>query len=361
MPETLDDEAAGADLDLAGATAATVALAALTFALVERDVVAVAVAVVAAVAFAVVERRSPAPMIPRGIFTSSQFRAANLVTFVVYAALGGVFFFLVVELQVALGYSPLEAGVASLPVTGLLLVLSPRAGAIAQRIGPRLPLTVGPLIVAAGIAMLTRIEPGATYVATVLPALLVFGVGLGCLVSPVTATALAAVDDRHAGMASAVNNAVSRVAQLLAVAVLPIAAGLQGDDYQSPGASTDAFRTAMFIAGAMAAAGGLVAAVTIRRDVLAGASEPEARHHCGIEGAPVRACSDVEHQAAAEPRSPRGWADVLEVVGVGHQPLAAPGEAKAVEHLDQPRVLHRRQARRVGVVVHVERNAPSMA
>ena len=147
--------------------------------------------------------------------------------------------------------------------------------------------------------LLTRIEPGASYVGAVLPALLVFGLGLAAIVSPVTATALAAVDERHAGMASAVNNAVSRVAQLLAVAVLPIAAGLEGADYQSPGAFTDAFKTAMLIGAAMSAAGGIVAAVTVRSDVLTGVAEPATRRHCGIEGAPVRACPGMEQPAEA--------------------------------------------------------------
>ena len=160
-------------------------------------------------------------MLPLRVFRSRQFSAANAVTFVVYAALGVVFFLLVSFLQISMGYTPIEAGSASLPVTALMLVVSARAGALAQRIGPRIPLTLGPLIIAAGLLLMLRINPGDSYVSTVLPAVIVFGLGLTLVVAPVTATVLAAVDSRHSGIASGVNNAVARVAGLLAVAVLP--------------------------------------------------------------------------------------------------------------------------------------------
>lgn len=142
-------------------------------------------------------------------------------TFVVYTALGGVFFLLVVVLQTALGYSPVAARAASLPVTAIMLALSSASGALAQRIGPRLPLTIGPLVIAAGMVLMTRIGPGASYGTVVLPAVVVFGLGLAATVAPVTAAALAAADERHAGVASGVNNAVARTAGLLAVALLP--------------------------------------------------------------------------------------------------------------------------------------------
>ncbi len=129
-------------------------------------------------------------MLPLEIFSSRQFSAANGVTFVVYAALGGFFFLFVAFLQIALGYTPIEAGAASLPVTGLMLALSARSGALSQRIGPRTPLTVGPLVIAAGLLLLARIEPGDSYVSSVLPAVIVFGLGLTLVVAPVTATVL---------------------------------------------------------------------------------------------------------------------------------------------------------------------------
>ena len=173
-------------------------------------------------------------MMPLDIFASAQFSAANLVTFVVYGALGGVFFLLVAFLQISLGYSPIESGAASLPVTALMLVLSSRSGALAQRIGPRLPLTVGPIVIAAGMLLMTRIHPGTSYTATVLPAVVTFGLGLTLVVAPVTATVLAAADERHSGIASGINNAVSRVAGLLAVAILPTIAGLSGRRFYNP-------------------------------------------------------------------------------------------------------------------------------
>jgi predicted MFS family arabinose efflux permease len=146
-------------------------------------------------------------MLPLDIFASTQFTVANLVTFVVYAALGGVLFLLTVYLQESLRYSALEAGAATLPISVLLLALSARIGDLAQRIGPRTPLTVGPLLLSAGMLLMARIEPGDAYVSSVLPAVIVFGLGLAGVVAPVTATVLAAVDERHAEVASGVNNA----------------------------------------------------------------------------------------------------------------------------------------------------------
>ena len=166
----------------------------------------------ALVAFLLVERRSANPMMPLDIFKSRQFSAANLVTFVVYAALGGVFFLLVAFLQISLGYSAIEAGAATLPMTVLMLLFSARSGALAQRIGPRIPLTLGPLVIAVGLLLMTQIDPGDSYVTGVLPALIVFGIGLTLVVAPVTATVLAAADSRHSGIASGINNAVARVA-----------------------------------------------------------------------------------------------------------------------------------------------------
>ena len=252
--------------------------------------------VVALVAFILAERRSPNPMMPLGMFSSRQFSAANLVTFVVYAALGGVFFLLVAFLQISLGYSPIAAGAASLPVTALMLLLSARSGAMAQRIGARIPLTVGPLVIALGLLLMTRIEPGDSYVSSVLPAVIVFGLGLTLVVAPVTATVLAAADARHAGIASGINNAVSRVGGLLAVAVLPLIAGLTGDSFYDPVKMADGFRVAMYACAGLAAAGGILAWLTISSDVLEaepepGGDEPTAildDFSCGVAGAPLR-------------------------------------------------------------------------
>jgi len=235
-------------------------------------------------------------MMPLETFSSRQFSAANLVTFAVYAALGGFFFLFVAFLQVSLGYSPIGAGAASLPVTVLMLLLSARSGALAQRIGARIPLTVGPLVIAVGLLLMTRIEPGDSYVSSVLPAVIVFGLGLTLVVAPVTATVLAAADARHSGIASGINNAVSRVGGLLAVAVLPLIAGLTGDSFYDPAAMADGFRVAMVTCAALAALGGALAWLTISSDVLETEPEPEGDtperiatdYTCGVAGAPLR-------------------------------------------------------------------------
>jgi MFS family permease len=242
--------------------------------------------VLALVAFLMVEARKQNPMIPLAIFRSQQFSGANAVTFAVYAALGTVTFLLVVHLQTDLGYSALEAGASLLPITACMLLLSARAGALAQRIGPRIPMTVGPLVVAVGMVLLGRVEPGTTYWETVFPALIVLGLGLSLTVAPLTATVLGAVEDAHAGIASAINNAVARIAGLLAVAVLPALAGLtagQGLDL------ADGFSRAMYIAAGLAAIGGVLAFLTIRRAVFV---EPVVR------GNPAIPCYDVGPRVA---------------------------------------------------------------
>ncbi|MBO8196278.1 DHA2 family efflux MFS transporter permease subunit, partial [Streptomyces oryzae] len=301
VPESRDPAATGR-LDLRGAALATVGLAGITYALIEGPRgespgwltgAALVLGLGALTGFAQTERRATSPMLPPGVFTARQFLSANAVTFVVYAALGGVFFLLVVFLQTSLGYTPLYAGAASLPVTLLMLALSSRAGALAQRIGPRIPLTVGPLLLAAGMLLMLRIQVGegslGAYAVSVLPAVVVFGLGLTTTVAPVTATALAAAPAEHSGVASGVNNAVSRVAQLAAVAALPVLAGIGGSDFQDPRAFADGFRAAMLITAGLAVAGALLAFATIRSDVLAPAAAPE------------QAAEERPHVPAAEP------------------------------------------------------------
>jgi EmrB/QacA subfamily drug resistance transporter len=303
VPETRDPDARG-DLDILGAVLAGLGLAGTTFALIEApgqgasaSVLICGIGGVLALAlFVVAERHAPNPMLPLDIFRSRQFTAANLVTFVVYGALGGVFFLLVAFLQVSLGYSPLAAGASSLPVTALMLVLSSRAGALAQRIGPRIPLTAGPLVIAAGLLLMARIQPGDSYLTGVLPAIVVFGLGLTLVVAPVTATVLAAADSRHSGIASGINNAVSRVAGLLAVAVLPLVAGLTGDGFYKPSVMTHGFHVAMVTCAIVSALGGVLAWVTISPQLLSaqpGQEEPPAapvaaEFSCDIAGAPLR-------------------------------------------------------------------------
>ena len=302
VPESRDPSAHGR-LDLGGALLGALALGGTTYALIEGPggmsaviVVAGAAGLAALVGFVVAERRAAAPMLPLDIFASSQFTAANVITFVVYAAIGGFFFLFVSFLQISLGYSPIAAGAASLPVTVLTLLLSARSGMLAQRIGPRIPLTVGPLLMAGGLLLLTRLEPGDAYVSGVLPAVTIFGLGLTLVAAPITATALAGTDESHAGVASGVNNAVARVAGLLAVAVLPLIAGITGDSFYDPSAMTDGFHIAMFACAALAVAGGLTAWATISRDALEAEprrrgrppTEVPAEFACSVAGPPLR-------------------------------------------------------------------------
>ncbi len=255
--------------DVAGAVTVSLGLGLLAFAMIEgadefgpREVAAAVAGIVALVVFVAIERRRPRPMLPLGIFRSRQFTGANLTTLAIYAALGGTVFLLVLELQLVLGYSALEAGASLLPVTMMMLLLSSRMGQLAQRIGPRWPMSIGPIVVAAALALLTRVGPGSDYATDILPAATLFGLGLAVTVAPLTAAVLGAVDDAHMGVASGVNNAVARVAGLLAVAVLPAAIGLDiagGDD-----AVTDGFHRAMLVGAALCVVGGLVAWATIR-------------------------------------------------------------------------------------------------
>ena len=270
VPESRDEEAS-THVDIAGAVLGAVGLAGTTWALVRLGeegsrapaALAGALGLAALVAFVLVERRSRAPMLPVDVFANRQFTAANLVTFAVYAALSGVFFLLVVHLQVVAGFAPVLAGAALLPVTVCMLLLSPRVGALSARTGPRWLMALGPLVCAAGVLLLRPVGEGASYLVDVLPGAVVFGLGLSLTVAPLTSTALSAVSDRHAGVASGVNNAVARAAGLLAVAVLPVLGGLAGDDYQDPTAFAAGFRVAMAACAALLVAGGLLAAATI--------------------------------------------------------------------------------------------------
>ncbi len=268
VPESIDLDAPR-HLDLKGAAIVALGLALLTGGLIEAGagwtvltVGAVIAGCALLVTFVVVERRSEAPMLPPSLFRSRQFTGANLVTLAVYAGLGGAFFFVVVNLQDALGYSALESGAALTPVTVMMLLLSSHMGALSQRTGPRLPMTVGPAIVAIGLLLLGQIEAGDKYLTTVLPAALVFGLGLSVTVAPLTAAVLGAVDEHHLGVGSATNNAVARLAGLLAVAVIPSLAGfeLTGGEGSLPG-----YTTAMRISAVLAIAGSLIAALTIER------------------------------------------------------------------------------------------------
>jgi EmrB/QacA subfamily drug resistance transporter len=255
--------------DILGTAAITVGLAGVIYALIEAPsrgwtlgtVAAAVIGTAALVAFPLIEQRVRSPLLPPQLFRSRQFTGANLTTLAVYTAVGGALFLLALQLQESLHYSALAAGLATMPTTIIMLIGSPRAGAFAQRTGPRLPMTVGPLIAAVGVALMARIVPGATYVGAVLPAVVVFGVGLAITVAPLTAAVLSAVSDAYAGIASGVNNAIARVAGLIAVAVLPLAAGIRAGPGQPLGPG---FSLAMLITTAICVIGGITAWLTIR-------------------------------------------------------------------------------------------------
>lgn len=305
VPETRNPKIRG-PIDVAGGTLAVLMLAGVAFGLIEGPskgwgnttvVLSLAVAAVAFAAFVTVERRARNPTMPRGLFSSRQFDVTNAVTFVVYAALGGILFLLPVELQVAGHYTPLASGVALLPVTIVMLVFSAPSGRLAARIGPRLQMAVGPVVVGAGVALLGRLATDTDYWTTVLPAVLVFSAGLALTVAPLTATALASAPEEHAGAASAVNNVVARVGGLIAVAVLPALAGIGGETYLHPGLLGPGFRRAALIAGALCVAGGILAAVGIRNPRTVSpprrARSRPAEVHCALDAPPLGGTDDA--------------------------------------------------------------------
>jgi EmrB/QacA subfamily drug resistance transporter len=272
VPESSDPDMARG-LDVPGAVLAAGGLAGLTYGLIawpDRGAGSPVVwasllgGVAALVGFVVVESRSASPMLPLGVFRSRLFTATNVVTFAVYAALSGVFFVLVVELQVVAGFSPIASGAALLPVTIIMLFLSARGGALGQRIGPRIPMTVGPMVAALGVLSLARIGPDASYLVDVLPGTIGLGLGLSLTVAPLTATVLGAVETRHAGIASGVNNAVARAAGLLAVAAVPLVAGITAQVYADPVAFGQAASRAIVACAVLLAVGGLLSWLTVR-------------------------------------------------------------------------------------------------
>ncbi|MFE5287127.1 MFS transporter [Nocardia sp. NPDC056611] len=304
VPETRDAGARGR-FDVLGAVLAALCLAGLTYALTmapERDASRILVwgsaiaGIVAGAAFVMVERRrsrpgeDPAAMLPVTIFSSKQFTAINVVTFVMYGAMSVVFFLLVLTLQVVSGFDPIAAGTAMLPVTVLMLLFSARSGALAQRIGPRRPITIGVLLAAAGMLLMTRVGLHTSYLRDVLPAAMVFGLGLTLAVAPLTATVLATADERHAGVASGVNNAVARAAGLLGVAAIPPLAGLTGAAYTNPPDFAHGFHLAIVICAVLMLAAAALAFFTVRDDALRTAPpecEPECRTFSAVASPPL--------------------------------------------------------------------------
>lgn len=297
VPESRNPAAKHTRFDVAGSLLGALGLAGVTYGLISapdqgftsfRVLGAFALGVIGFVAFVQVERRRAVPgvgmadregrpkiiaMLPLALFRSRVFSLLNVYTLFVYGALGGLFFFLVIQLQSVSGYSALAAGVASLPITIFLLVGSARSGALATRIGPRRQLVIGPIICAAGALALLLVGPSANYLTRVLPGVALFGLGLTLLVAPLTAAVLGAVDDAYAGVASGINNTAARAASLLAVAALPLVVGLSGAAYANPTAFDRGFTSAMWCCAVLLAAGAVIA-MFLRPAPLASAAAP---------------------------------------------------------------------------------------
>ncbi len=217
-------------IDYLGAALAAVALGGTTYGLIEgpiqhwstRAITALAVGVVAIFAFLYVESHASDPMVKLSLFKSRNFTAANAATFAMYGALSGFIFAFVIYLQSSVGYSGIKAGVSLLPVTFLMLTLSGRVGALCARFGPRFFMTVGPIVQAMGMVLLLHLNSQSSYLTTVLPGVVLFGIGLALTVAPLTVTVMGSVSDKSSGIASGINNAVARAAGLIVISVVGI-------------------------------------------------------------------------------------------------------------------------------------------
>lgn len=292
--------ATGDRLDWTGAGLLALCLGVLTFALTAWSSVpflsarvggALVVSMFVGIGFGFWEHRSAAPLVPVKLFASRVFVVANVVTFMVYAGLGVVFFSLGIVLQVGAGRSPIQAGLALLPVTVVMLLFSSRAGALMDRVGARLPMSLGPLVAAVGVALLTRVDADVNYLVDVIVPTTVFGAGLTLMVTPLTATVLAAVPDEVVGLASGVNNAVARTAGLLAVAAVPLVGGLGGTGLTDPVQVIDGFGTLMWSCVVLLLSGAVLAWVGVpakdQHDLVA----RPAPHHCSTAAPPVAVTS----------------------------------------------------------------------
>ncbi|HEY2805560.1 MAG TPA: MFS transporter [Gemmatimonadales bacterium] len=269
LPTESGDDARrhGTAVDYPGAILVTAGLGALTVALIAGPRLGfgnvlvlggIAAALVLLSAFFIVETRARHPLLDLSAFKSAAFVAANLTTLLVYGALGVILFLLMLVLQNELGYTALQAGSSLLPINALLFTLSSRAGKLAGRIGPRLPMAAGCMMAGIGLAMFGRVHAGGSYLADVLPAVIVFGLGLATLVAPLTSAALDSLGEKKAGLASGANNAVARLAGLIATAAVPLAAGIGGLQELHGVHLMAGFHRAMWICAALCIAGGAV-------------------------------------------------------------------------------------------------------
>jgi EmrB/QacA subfamily drug resistance transporter len=265
---------AGRRVDVLGALLCAAGLGGVTFALIEQPhygwgsaviLVPLLGGLILFAAFLLYERRAPEPMLKLDLFSRRNFTFGNVETLAVYAGLGILFFFLVIFLQEVAGYSALESGFTIVPVTVVMFALSKRFGMLADRHGPRPFMSAGPVVAAAGVLLLLRTGLDTPYLSVVLPALILFGVGLAMTVAPLTAAVLAGADATDAGIASAVNNAVARVASLIGISLVGVvvAQTLVGDTFAANSESVDAFHMVVVISAVLLVVGGLAGAVGI--------------------------------------------------------------------------------------------------
>jgi EmrB/QacA subfamily drug resistance transporter len=292
VPESRDPHAAKG-LDLVGAGIGIVTLGAATWALTEAGprgwndmsvLVAGAVAVLGAIAFVYRMLHFHDPLVSPSLFKSRPFTVTNLATVLLYSTIGVTFFLVAYELQVGAGWSALAAGTALLPATLLMLLFSAKSGELAQRIGPRLQLTVGPLLLAAGLLLLTRIGPHTSWFPDVLPGAVVMGLGITTFVAPLTATVMGSVSVDRVSIASGVNNAIARTANLASVAVIPVVSGL----VTAVGATeiTHAYRMALVIAAVIAAMAAPLSFIGL--DPRLACRRSARRYHCAVDGPPLQ-------------------------------------------------------------------------
>ncbi|HRN90622.1 MAG TPA: MFS transporter [Candidatus Saccharibacteria bacterium] len=256
-------------IDFTGIWLGIVALGGIVYALIEQGHYGwsnpiiygtFSIGLVAMVAFLMHERRTPNPMLPLTLFSVRNFSFGNIATFMIYAALSLQGFLLVIFLQQAAGYSALAAGMASIPITLILIALSSRFGALSGTYGPRFFMAVGPTISGIGALMLLMVQVPAYYVTQLLPGIVVFGLGLAMTVAPLTSAILGSIKQSQAGIGSAVNNAVSRIAGLLAIAAIGIFIGTSVD--------LAGFHIGMIICAILLMLGGVVSAVSIRNELV---------------------------------------------------------------------------------------------
>jgi EmrB/QacA subfamily drug resistance transporter len=250
----------GRKVDFGGAAFAAFTMAGITYGLIEgpanhwqaKSVLPLIVGLVFAVIFLWYERRKRDPMVPLTLFRSRNFSGSNAMTFTMYGALAGFMFALVIYLQTKMGYSAIKAGISFLPVTILLLLLSKRIGGLSTKYGPKMFMTIGPAIAGIGILLLVNLQPGDSYITFLLPRVILFGVGLSIMVAPLTTTVMTSVSELSSGIASAINNVVSRVGGLVVIALL----GLLGAEH--------VFKFSIVLCGVLAISAGVISFFTIK-------------------------------------------------------------------------------------------------